>query len=245
MAKDTTEALAVPEPSAMTATTFAQDRPDYIKDSRLGVESITKDDMLVPRLALAQALSPEVTEGDPRMIAGMKPGDLFNSVTKQNYGREVFIQIIRKDRLRAMQFNAIEDGGGVLDPDVPLDDDRCHWHGNNKPEATVFRDYLSVILPSRELIALSFKGSGIKVAKQLNGLIALRGADIFAGIYRITTDTHLQPKPHKVYKVENAGWASPVDLERGGHMWDALKDLDVEIERGVGRTDDPTETVPF
>lgn len=232
--------------AASTEMAISDARPDYIKKSHRGVEGITKQDMLIPRLGLAQALSPEVTEGDPRMIPGLKPGDLFNSTTKEALGREVLVQIVRKDKLRAMQWKPIEQGGGMLDPNVSLNDKRCAWGDDgSKPLATVYRDYLALLLPANgkpvedRLIALSFKSSGIKVAKQLNGLIAFRGADIFAGVYKITTDMSLVPKPHKIFKVANAGWVSELDLKIGEAMFEAVKDLDVVIDReGHSDSDD-------
>lgn len=207
--------------------------------SRLGLESITKEDLIVARLALAQLLSPEVTEGDPKCVVGMAAGDLFNSMTRENYGREVYVQIVRKDKLRAMIFNSIESGGGVKEPNVSLDDPRCQWgEDGSKPEATVFRDYLAVLLhPGGDkplmdrIIALSFKSSGIKVAKYLNNLIVLRTDAIFTGVYKITTGSELKPKPHKIYKVENAGWATGQTLADGKMVYAAVKDLDVTIQR--------------
>lgn len=221
-------------------------RPDYIqKGDKRGLEGITKKDMLVPRLALAQNGNPQVTEGDPKFVPGMKVGELFNSITNVNYGREVIVQVVRKDALRAMQFKRQEDGGGVLDPDVPLNDERMKWGPNGeKPVATLFRDYLAVLIPSHELIALSFKSSGIATAKKLNGLIALRSAPIFAGLYKISTEQKLVPKPHRVYNVVNAGWASPEDFKLGESMWESLKDLDTAIDRETDDEDisfDPAE----
>ncbi len=210
-------------------------RPDYVTKSHRGI-NFTKKDTSIPRVALAQALSPEVTEGDPALIAGLKPGDLFNTATKQNYGRELLVQIVRRDQPRAMEFNPIEDGGGVADPDVPLYDARLKWGPNGeKPVATLFLDYLVLTLPADQpvedrLVALSFKASGVKVAKRLNGLVAYRNADIWAGVYKITTDTKLVPKPHKVYVVANAGWVSKADFTIGEEVFEAVKDLDVVIE---------------
>lgn len=216
------DALAVRQDTAL------EPAPDYLKaGDRRGLEDMTKQDVLIPRLALAQALSPQVTEGDPNRIEGLTPGDLFNSMTGQNYGRQVFVQIIRKDKLRAIQFRPVDEGGGIVDPDVPLHDPRTKWGADGeKPVATVFRDYLAVILPGRELIALSFKASGIKVAKALNGLIVNRFRPIFAGRYSITTDTELKPKPHKIFKVANAGWVSEEDAKLGETLYEAVKDLD-------------------
>ncbi len=219
-------------------TTNLEQAPDFMSDGREGLEGFSKDDVLLPRLALAQAQSPEVIEGDPRFVEGLKPGDLFNSLTKENYGREVYVQILRKDPLRAMEFYPQEEGGGVKDPNVPLDDERLKWGENGeKPRATLFRDYSARLLPSGEMISLSFKSGGLKVAKALNGLIVTRGKAIYAGRYVITTDTELKPRPHKVYKVANAGWVTKEQYEEGRQLWLSVKDLDVRVDREQRRED--------
>jgi hypothetical protein len=211
------------------APTALAPAPDYLKSgSRRGMEHMHQEDMLIPRLALAQALSPQVTEGDPRRVADLKPGDLFNSVTGQRYGRDVRIQVLRVMPLRAMEFNSIENGGGVKDPNVPLNDERLKWIGDSKPVATLFRDYIALLLPSNEIIALSFKSSGIKVARTLNGLMAFRNRDIFTGQYKITTDMMLVPKPHWIYKVENDGWVSQEQAAYGEQMFEAAAGLQAE-----------------
>lgn len=222
--------------------------PDYItKGDRRGIEDIGKADMLMPRLALAQALSPEVTEGDPNRIEGLKVGDLFNSLNGTIYGgrQPVFFQLVRKDKPRAMEFRPIDEGGGVIDPDVPLNDPRLKWgEDGQKPQATLFRDYLALILPTNELIALSFKSSGIKVAKALNGKVAIRNRPIFAGIYAIWTDIELKPKPHQVFKVDNAGWASPEQLKIGEQMFDNVKDFDMASSIDRSTTHGPDDFDP-
>lgn len=221
--------------------------PDYIPKSRRGFEDTTSTDLMIPRLALAQALSPQVTEGDPNRIEGLKAGDLFNSVTNQPYGREVFVQVLRKMPLRAMEFRSIDDGGGVVDPDVPIGDPRLKWGTSgdkkaDKPQATLFRDFLAVVLPQREIIALSFKSSGITAAKNLWGLATMANRDCFAVRLRITTGVKLTPKPHQIYKVEQAGWVSKVDFDLGEEMYEAVKTIDATKIHRDG--DDPDEFEP-
>ena len=221
-AENTNTSLVAPTPNA-----FLQAAPDYIAAGREGLEDMSKEDVLIPRLALAQALSPQVTEGDPNYIEGLKPGMFFNSMTGEVYGKEVTVQIIKKDALRAMEFFPQDDGGGVKDPNVPLNDPRLKWGADGeKPVATLFRDYIARLLPSEELIALSFKSSGIKAAKALNGLIVLRNRPIFAGRYKITTAMELKPKPHWIYKISNDAWCTQEQVESGRMMWEAVKDLD-------------------
>lgn len=96
----------------------------------------------------------------------------------------------------------------------------------DKPRATLFRDFLAVIIPGREMIALSFKSSGIKAAKTLWGLATMRNKPVFAGRYLITTGVELKPKPHQIYKVENAGWVSKEDAILGEQMFEAVKTID-------------------
>lgn len=218
--------------------------PDYFaKNDRRGFEDTTSTDVLIPRLALAQALSPQVTDGDPNRIEGLKVGDLFNSVTGENYGREVHVQLLRKMPLRAMEFRSVDDGGGVLDPDVPMGDIRLQWGTSgdkkaDKPKATLFRDFLAVVLPQREVIALSFKSTGIKAAKALWGLATMRNKPVFAGRYVITTGVELNPKPHQVYKVANAGWVSQEDAVLGEQMFEAVKTIDAtKIDRDAAGFD--------
>src|SRR5688572_25123470 len=202
--------------------------PDYIPKSRRGFEDTVQSDLMIPRLALAQALSPQVTDGDPARIPDLKPGDLFNSVTGQKYGREVHVQVLRKMPLRAMEFRSVDEGGGVVDPDVPIGDDRLKWGTSgdkkqDKPRATLFRDFLAVILPEREMIALSFKSSGITAAKSLWGQATMAGRDCFAVRIRITTDVKLVPKPHHIYKISLAGWVSEVDMRLGAEDFEAVQ----------------------
>lgn len=224
--------------------------PDYITKTRRGFEDTVTTDISIPRLALAQNGSPQVTEGDPSKIEGLKVGDLFNSVTGQAYGKQVIIQVLRKMPLRAMEFRPIDDGGGVVDPDVPIGDPRLKW-GNtgdkkkDRPQATLFRDFLAAILPGRELIALSFKSSGITAAKNLWGMATMSNRDCFAVRLKITTATKLTPKPHQIYKVELAGWVSEDDFKLGAEMYEAVQAISAtQIHHDAGNSDDPDSFEP-
>ena len=248
MAEDKTAIATQTKPGAL------EKAPDYLKKGARGFEDTVQSDVSIPRIGLTQANSPEVTDGDPRRIPDMVVGDMFNSVTKQNYGKRIVVQLLRKMPLRAMEFRSIDDGGGVIDPNVPLNDERLKW-GNSgdkkadRPKATLFRDFLVRLIHddgSRELIALSFKVSGIKAAKELWGLAMGRNRDCFAGLYEITTDTKLDPKPHKIYKPANFGWASQADAVAGEELMEAMSNIKGDqIDRsGDDGHDDPDNFDP-
>ena len=244
-----TEAAQAPTTLAVQGTQALEAAPSYITKSRRGFEDTVQSDITIPRLALAQALSPQVTDGDPGRIPDLKPGDLFNSVTQQIYGREVVVQVLRKMPLRAMEFRSVDDGGGVIDPNVPIGDPRLAW-GNSgdkkadKPKATLFRDFLAVILPGREMIALSFKSSGLTAAKNLWGFATMGNRDCFALKLRISTGVKLTPKPHQIFKVEQAGWVSEVDFALGEEAYEAVQTIKATaIDRDPGDDDFDTETM--
>ena len=65
--------------------------PDYIKQGNRGSENVGTEDLVIPRLEVVQALSPALERDNPGYIEGAKAGDLTNSVTRQLYGREVFV----------------------------------------------------------------------------------------------------------------------------------------------------------
>lgn len=231
------------------------DRPETAKKGDMtGRETIGRDDIQMPRLALSQALSPQLTEGNEKLIPGLKVGELFNDLTGEIYGKgPLYFAIIRRDRARGVQFAPIEEGGGVIDPDVPLDDPRMQFttvDGKRvKPVATKFYDFIIVLLGGNNVkpmtpIALSFKGGGLKVAKQLAGLIQMRDAALFKGIYEVHVEIKQQPKPHYVYVVKNAGWAGPQIEGQLEEMFNVFKDKPLDISREPGADDDIPFDVP-
>jgi hypothetical protein len=228
-------------------TNTALARPDFIPQSQAGTEHITKDDIQLPRLALAQGLTPQVSEGKE----GFSVGVLFNSVTEEVIGRgPIDFYIVRADKPRFIEFFPRESGGGVKDMSVPANDPRTQFgRGPNgetiKPAATKFYDFLIVLAdrlasdPMNSLIGLSFKSSGLKTARTLNNLVKFRNAPLFAGKYRLSTTTEKNAKgTYAIYKVENAGFVqdkATYDVLEG--LFSTLADKTVTIDREVGADD--------
>lgn len=202
------------------------ERPDFTPlGGRSGTEHLTKDDVQMPRMGLAQQMSPELVDSDPKFIEGLRIGTLFNNLTGQIYGvGPIKFCVVRADKPRYVEFIPREAGGGIKDPNVPANDPRTQFGPNGEmPVATKFYDFVVMLLPSKELIALSFKSTGLKVAKQLNGLIQARGTDIYEGVYQLgTTMTQNAKGRFAIFNVKNAGWF-PKTAE-GKEMHDYAKD---------------------
>jgi hypothetical protein len=237
---------------AKTETAGALERPAFLQsgDTR-GAEQITQDDLQLPRLAIAQGLSPEILEDNPKYIDGLKMGHMFNNLTGQLYHRgPIEFTIVRADPTRWVEFIPRDEGGGVADLNVPPDDPRTKFwrdeQGKSQPPvATKFYDFVILMLPSREPIALSMKGKALKVARQLNALIKLRNAPIFAGKYLLTSVMESNAKgTYGMYQIRNAGWVDEQTFKYAEGVYNAIKSKNLIIDREPGEddaTDFPTD----
>jgi hypothetical protein len=152
---------------------------DLIEDAGRGTENIGTEDVRPPRILICQANSPYRKPGDAKQIKGLNELDIFNDLSGDNYGQgPLKFCVLHTMKPRYVEFNPMEDGGGVKDFNVPAGDPRTQFTTNElgereKPVATMFRDFL-VFLPEHDEVAvLSMKGSQLKVAIQLNSKMKL------------------------------------------------------------------------
>jgi len=198
-----------------------------------GTEHLTSDDVHMPRLVLAQAMSPQLNKANPEYIDGLGVGDLFNSVSGLVYGPgPLTFSVLVSHPPRAIEFAPLSDGGGVLDPHVPLTDPRLQWGPNGEhPQATKFYDYVLFLYDSEEVIALSLARSGIKAAKSLNGLIMMRGSAIYTGVYTVTSvQATSKEGTYMTWKFRNNGTATDEQAGRFHDLHVALKATDTPHE---------------
>lgn len=248
MAKKESEELAtiIPGMEGMIST----ERPAGADEGTLGNEGIGRDDILMPRLGLAQKMSPEIDQtNQSRYIEGLQFTDMFHSLLKKSYGKgPLHFVILRRYNPRYIEFTPIDQGGGIKDMNVPPGDPRTVFtNGPNgeriKPVATMFYDYIILILtdfnpaePLQNVIALSLKSSGIKAAKYLNLLINQRGQKLICkGVYELRTGSETDKKTngvYAVYKIKNAGWLTPDSpIEKIAiQMFESWKDRDANID---------------
>lgn len=255
MATKKTEAATKTEETALATTApTAMAAPDFIEQGSAGTENISGDDLLLPRLALAQKMSPEVDEMQPeKFIDGLKAGMLFNNISKEVYGKgPLNFIVLRIDRPRGIQFKPMEEGGGIIDFNVPLNDPRMLWGADgSKPVATKFYDFVVMLYAPGEayhgdLIVLSLKSTGVKVAKRLNTLVTTRKKDgrpvpCFAGLYAVKTGVAQSPQgPYATYEVDNAGWYPDAETyAKAKELFAMVATKNIEVEREPGGDDDP------
>jgi hypothetical protein len=253
VAQTKTDAVVKTGPAALAVPSF------MTQGDRRGSETITRDEIQMPRLALAQGLSPELDKTSPRYIPGLTVGDAFNSLTSEIYGdKPLELVIIRVDKPRYIEFDDTN-RGSIKDFNVPANDPRTMFttddKGNTiKPKATKFMEYVALLLPSNEPIALSFKGAGLKVAKQLNGLIRLANLPAFALRYTFTPAIMKDAKSGGTYSVFNIKYAPKAEgqdrpyvdqstYEFASTMYESIKDQTLAVEREPGQDDDDDQPI--
>ncbi len=243
-----------------TTPTQAMERPAFLSvDDVRGTEHLTKDDIQLPRIGLAQGLSPEIQDGDPKFISDLKVGMMFNNLTRQIIEPAkgpIEFTVIRAERPRYVEFIPRTAGGGIKDFDVPANDPRTQFtrdpvSGQSVPPvATKFYDFIIMMLPvttpqeaMQKIIALSFKSTGLKVARNLNGLMKLRNAPTFAGKYTLKTGMDKNSKgTFAVFQIANAGWVDEPTYKIAEAAYKGLEGKTVVIEREPGEEDEfPTE----
>lgn len=178
-------------------------RPDFIPaGDKTGTEGITAEDIRLPRLGIAQGLSPQMTPGDSEYIENLRMFEMFNDSTKQVYGRgPIYFIPIRRD-VRCIEFRPRDEGGGIVDLNVPRDDPRAtQWREIDgkrvPPVATTFHEFIVMLLGAEgrvDPIVISIKQTNKfnrRATTDLNGFIKMyasqgaRSVPIYGVIYSI------------------------------------------------------------
>lgn len=230
-------ALSTPLPTALAGPA---------SDTR-GTENIGISEMQVPRLAIAQKGSPQIEDGNTKFIDGLKLFGLFNTVTEETYGQGPVEVAIVSFRQYAMLF---DDQNKVVEQDVSLNDPRLKFGRDangrpTRPEATLFFEYFAVKTDTLEPLVLTFKGAGLKAAKQINSLLRLGGGPAWKTTFLITSEKQTSGIfTFGAYKVKRGGPASD-------EVKAAAESLYSAASAGLLKVEEPTsekaydDTVPF
>lgn len=151
-----------------------------------GTEGIDQDDVRLPFLAIAQKTSKAIdpSEGG-KFIEGLQFGQMYNSETREIYGKGPvqFIPLAMRKRAALLNEN------GTLGEPIEWNDSRATWEGAresglDKPEGQRIYDWAVLLLPTFELVVLSFRSTSFGAGKSLNGFVKIR-KPAFAGKYSI------------------------------------------------------------
>lgn len=155
-------------------------------NSREGKEGIDSSVMRVPFLSIAQKTSKVLDETDGAYVEGMSFGDLYNSDTKEGFGKGPVTFIPLRIRKRAY----IPDENGRMGEVIAFTDPRCAWpsedekkSGKTKPEGMQVLDFVVLLKVGGglQLSVVSFKSTYFAAGQILANFVnMIRGASYTA-----------------------------------------------------------------
>lgn len=212
---------------------------------RTGADGFTMDEIQLPRLAIAQGLSPQILPGDPKYIQGLVIGQMFNDVTGEIYGAGPLMVVPITRHVTRIEFDP-NDRKVVLDREVPPGDPRLKWTkdaaGNGvPPAATEFVEFVSLLLrkgrePEKLVVSIKTTNKEMRSAAKLwTTHIGLRGTAIYTGIYSLTSQVIRgknrkgQETAYGVFVERNAGFI-PTDTPAGAALLAYAKKFAEELK---------------
>lgn len=237
-------------------------RPKELDPSdKAGTEGFEGDRIRWPRIGIAQALSHQMLEGDPLRIKDLKMYEMFNDLTGEIYGRGPLTFVPIKRMVKAIHWRPLTEGGGMIDPDVPLDDERLEWRRDpdgdrtkdQPPLATRYEEYVVFLLrkgraPESIVLSIACTNKFNQRAADLLWLyIKSRQAAIYSGLYTIDTLTPVKNDKNQQFgapTINNSGFipvATPVGkalFDKAKDLHDNLSDKVIEVQREPAPVDD-------
>lgn len=238
--------------------------PSFIDvTDRTGKDQLGLDEIRLPRLAIAQGLSPQMVEGGSQYIPELRLTEMFNDLTSEIYGRGPLQFIVLRQDIRRIEFHP-DDRNVVLDLDVPANDPRTQWTTNEKgervpPRATKFVEFIVLLLregSDPEPIVLSIKDTNKfsrKAIERLAGFVKFHPGPVFSAVYSVRTVNEKNDEGtfgvfviDKVVSKENPkGYVTDQKLfETAKAFEESLRGRTVAVNREPGSDDVDTEFPP-
>ncbi len=216
---------------------------------------IDREDLIIPRAKLIQALSPELTEG----LDGIKIGTIINSLTKEILPQEFIPIFTFKNFIRFNprskddpNFDTDFDPGGVIwkssDPSDPkVKAEACFGPNGEKPLAITFINFFSYFPGVSMPIIVSFSKTGYKTGKNLLSLAKFCGGDMFARKYRLFSQMETNDvATYAVLKVKPVGSVVPEEFQLCEQLWNEFSAKAAVIQvHDEEVQDDPSDKKPF
>lgn len=162
-----------------------------------GFEEIGQEDLVIPRLQIAQYNSPQIKKDNAKYIPDLEPGYIFNTVTGQVYGEEISFLAVKFTKSRTLfgQGGVIEcssvngvDGGNQAERCVdekgqPLCPHAQFGSGKNGKgtACTNFKNALGHVIPTLDLVSFSLKSSAVAIFREWNSKAQARKMTVMRG----------------------------------------------------------------
>lgn len=198
----------------------------------LGNENVTADHLQTPRVKQLQQLSNEVDENHSEHIEGSKPGDFINTITRENYGREIYVMNVKFTE-EFVAWKKREKGGGlagtyatekdaidslVAQKENPEDYDITQTQSH----LLIKKDAKTGVLDTPFIFDCA--SSKLRVSREWNTQIARLGGDRFSSLWKMSSAQTQNRAAQKFYNiaVENVGWVTDEDYESAKKVFESV-----------------------
>lgn len=215
--------------------------PEFLRQGPgRGNENVDMEDMAVPRLCILQALSPELDENDAKFIPGAKVGQMFNSVTKEVYD---FVRVVNVAFTKQWLLYRTRKAGGGLRGVFDSEEDAVRnlqaLEDPQNHEVVFTANHFCILVDNAGdfagEIVVSCTSTKLKVSRNWNSIIRLKGGDRFAGVWTIVTSKEKNDKgTYYNFAISPAGWVKEPVYHRAQALY-------ADINKGLRLVDHDTE----
>ena len=219
-----------------TSTTIdlvSKDVPAHVlKGTGLGNEEVGKDHLQTPRVKLIQTMSNEVDKNHSEYIEKLAPGDFLNSVTKENYGTEMYVLNVKFTEDFVI-WKKREIGGGLVGNFKSLAEatDYLNAQDLDVDQHDVIQTQSHLLIEknaeSGELgipFIMDFASSKLRVSRSWNSQIQTKGGDRFASLWKMKSVQTANKVGQKFMNltVDFEGWATEDDYLEAKQLYESL-----------------------
>lgn len=205
--------------------------PAYMKKGARGAENVGQEDLVIPRLEIVQSLSPCRKRGDPAFIEGAEEGMMYNSVTRELYGREVTLVPVAYKKDFLLWKDRKKGGGlrGVFPTAELAEDARQQLEDRDDVEAIdTAQHFCYLVKPNGQIeeIVVSMSKTKMKVSRKWNTLIRIAEVDSFAKMYKMSGVMQTNANNEDFYNFEIAPLPGFVDEQlynRAEKLWEMIQ----------------------
>lgn len=255
-----TDAIAKKEDTALAPSIASQTFATvagYDKTDTRGKEGITSEDLRLPFLSLAQKTSKALDATEDSHIDGLTFGDMYNTETKDIYGRGPLTFIPLRHRKRAY----LPDENGRMGDQIEWNDRRCDWpdekgkkawedagkKGKPKPEGVRVYDWVVLLMlpDGPQLAVISFKSKSFTAGQSLTTFVSMVKGPAFTAQFQVSSilDQNDAGKFAK-FGIQPAGKPTAEEIAFADSVYESVKDKNLVVEdHEPGDDPQPTTTV--
>ena len=211
----------------------SKDVPAHVvKGTGLGNEEVGKEHLQTPRVKLIQTMSNEVDKNHSEYIENLSPGDFLNSVTKENYGTEMYVLNVKFTE-DFVVWKKREIGGGLLGNFKSLAEATDYLNSNDLDvdQHDIIQTQSHLLMqkdPSTGELGIpfimDFASSKLRVSRSWNSQIQTKGGDRFASLWKMKSVQTANKVGQKFMNltVEFEGWATEDDYVEAKKLYESL-----------------------